>query len=112
MSGGLARGAIRAHIPAMKKITAVKLLPGYRLWLRFDDGVEGTVDLSDYVGQGVFALWNDPAAFAAVRVGETGDLVWSDQVDLCPDSLYLKITGLKPEELFPALAGQDAHARA
>ncbi len=95
----------------MKKVTELKALPGYRLWLRFDDGVEGAVDLSDKVGVGVFSLWQDPAAFAAVRIGEVGDVVWSDQVDLCPDALYLKVTGLKPEELFPSLATQDVHAR-
>ena len=94
------------------KITALKPLPAHRLWLRFDDGVEGSVDLSDKVGVGVFALWNDSAAFAAVRVGEMGDAVWGDQVDLCPDALYLKVTGLQPADLYSALAVRDTHARA
>ena len=95
----------------MKRISALKPLPNYRLWIRYRDGVEGAVDLSDYVGQGVFALWNDPAAFQAVRIGDFGQPIWSDTVDLCPDALYLKVTGLRPEELFPALAVEDAHAR-
>ena len=94
------------------KITALKPLPGYRLWLRFDDGVEGTVDLADKVGIGVFTLWNDLAAFAAVRVGVMGDAVWGDEVDLCPDALYLKVTRLKPADLYPALDSSNTHARA
>lgn len=94
------------------KITALRPMPDHRLWLRFDDGVEGAVDLSDMVGVGVFALWNDSAAFDAVRVGELGDAVWSDQVELCPDALYLKVTGLKPADLYPALDVRDTHARA
>ncbi len=94
------------------KITALKTLPDYRLWLRFDDGVEGIVDLSDKVGVGVFALWSDSAAFDSVRVGEMGDAVWDDQVDLCPDSLYLKVTGLKPAELYPGASFRVTHARA
>jgi hypothetical protein len=31
----------------MRKISRVKALPAYRLELEFDDGVRGTVDLSD-----------------------------------------------------------------
>ncbi len=96
----------------MNRIAALKPLPNYCLWLRFQDGIEGSVDLSEHVGQGVFALWNDPAAFAAVRIGGFGQPVWSDEVDLCPDALYMKITGLTPQELFPGLPAEAVHAGA
>lgn len=78
----------------------VKALPEYRLWLRFSDGVEGEVDLSPFRGRGVFTLWDDPRAFEAVRIGPGRAISWSDEVELCPDSLYLQITGKRPEELF------------
>jgi hypothetical protein len=94
----------------MPKITKVKIEPDYCLNLTFDDGVCGTVNLSELVGKGVFALWCDPYTFEQVRIGSSGELVWGDQVDLCPDSLYLKVTGMKPEELFPAL--HQEHVRA
>jgi hypothetical protein len=35
----------------MRRITKVKVLPGYRLELEFDDGVSGIVDLSEAVGK-------------------------------------------------------------
>ena len=41
-------------------ITNVKILQDYCLELTFDDGVCGTVDLSDKVGKGVFAFWRRP----------------------------------------------------
>jgi hypothetical protein len=94
----------------MRRIIKVKVLPGYRLVLEFDDGVSGAVDLSESVGKGVFALWRDPLAFNRVRIGSSGELVWDDQIDLCPDALYLKVTGKKPEDIFPALRNQPAHA--
>ncbi len=94
----------------MRKIAKVKTLQGYRLELEFDDGVSGTVDLSDLVGKGVFALWRDRRAFEQVQVGPSGELAWGDQIDLCPDALYLKVTGKKPEDLFPALRKQPTHA--
>ncbi len=94
----------------MRKITHVEIQQGYHLALTFDDGTAGTVDLSHLVGRGVFACWNDPAAFAQVRIGSSGELLWGDHVDLCPDALYLKVTGKQPEEMFPALRQEPARA--
>ena len=94
----------------MKKVSKVKVLTGYRLELEFDDGVSGTVDLSEDVGKGVFDLWCEPLAFAQVHIGSSGELVWSDRIDLCPDALYLKVTGKKPEDIFPALRDLPTHA--
>jgi Protein of unknown function (DUF2442) len=94
----------------MRRITKVKVLPGYRLELEFDDGVSGIVDLSEAVGKGVFALWRDPVVFEQVCIGSSGELVWGDQVDLCPDALYLKVTGKKPEDIFPVLRNPPIHA--
>ncbi len=94
----------------MKRISRVKVLPGYRLELEIDDGVSGSVDLSESVGKCVFALWRDPLAFDRVRIGSSGELVWDDRIDLCPDALYLKVTGKKPEDIFPALRDQPTHA--
>jgi hypothetical protein len=50
------------------KIVAAKALPNYRLWVSFEDGIEGEVDLSDLVGKGVFQVWQDPVEFAKVYV--------------------------------------------
>jgi hypothetical protein len=94
----------------MRKITKVRALQSYRLELTFDDGTSGTVDVSHLAGKGVFACWDDPAVFARVRLGSSGELVWADRVDLCPDALYLKVTGKKPEELFPTLRPEPARA--
>ncbi len=87
----------------MPRPTAIKPLDNYRLWVRFSDGVEGIVDLSDLVGKGVFALWNDHREFQKARIGPSGEIAWDDQVDLCPDAIYLKITGRRPEDIFPKL---------
>lgn len=75
----------------MLRITKVHVLPGYRLELTFDDGASGTVDLFDMIGKGVFALWRDRGTFESVQIGPSGELAWSDRVDLCPDSLYLSL---------------------
>ena len=94
----------------MRRITEVEVLGGYTLKLSFDNGISGVADLSALVGKGVFALWNNEAAFRSFQIGSSGELTWGGQVDLCPDALYMKVTGQKPQDIFPALRTEAAHA--
>jgi hypothetical protein len=83
--------------------TLARAAPGYRLFLRYDDGTEGEVDLSSLVGRGVFKAWQDVAFFQSVKLGPYGEIMWGDQIDLCPDAMYLRLTRRTPEQVFPAL---------
>ncbi len=94
----------------MHKVISVNVLDDYRLDLTFEDGTCGQADLHELVGSGVFSLWNDYAAFRNVKIGDSGELLWSDTVDLCPDSLYLQVTGKKPGDIFPSLKGEPVNA--
>ena len=94
----------------MVEPTRVEARPGYRLYLEYDDGEKGEVDVSSLAGRGVFSLWNDPAAFRAVRITEHRAIAWSDTVELCADALYLQLTGKPASELFAGLASHRAHA--
>jgi len=55
---------------------AVKPLEGYRLFIKYSDGVEGIVDLSDLIGKGVFANLRDWQKFSDVSIGTAGEIVW------------------------------------
>jgi hypothetical protein len=94
----------------MKKITAFKVLDNYRVWLCFDDGAEGEIDLTHLVGQGVFAVWRDYEFFRQAFVADYGALTWPGELDLCPDSLWLQVTGRTVEELTPNLKALATHA--
>jgi hypothetical protein len=83
----------------MKRIVTIKVLDGYRVWLRFSDGAEGAVDFSQKPRTGVYSSWNDYDRFRQARIGDYGELVWDDQLDFCPDSLWLQVTGQRPEVL-------------
>lgn len=85
----------------MIRVCRVSALSDYKIRVRFDDGVEGEVDLSRYVGKGVFAAWCDPTFFEAVHVSPYGSVAWSEDIELCPDSIYLELTGKKLDALFP-----------
>ncbi|MGH7545708.1 MAG: DUF2442 domain-containing protein [Gemmatimonadota bacterium] len=78
------------------RVEAVEARPKHRVWLRFEDGLEGQIDLSDLVGKGVFASWEDPAEFAKVFVDEeTGTVAWPGGIDLAPDALYHELAGIR-----------------
>ena len=70
----------------------------------------GVADLSNLAGKGVFAFWLDYEAFRKVQIGSVGQLAWDGEVDLCPDALYLRVTGKKPEDLFPRLRRELTNA--
>ena len=92
----------------MVRPIAVEPRGDYRLGLRYSDGAAGEIDLSPLAGQGVFAAWEDPACFAAVRLAEHGAIVWGDDLELCPAALYLQRTGKPLSAIMPdARAGPE-----
>lgn len=92
----------------MVRPTEVRAVGRYRIWLRYDDGTEGEVDLSHLAGRGVFAAWDNEGVFAKVRLGSHGAIEWPGDLDLCPDALYLRLTGKRGEEVFSGPDGPDA----
>lgn len=83
------------------RLEAVEARPNFCLWVRFRDGVEGVVDLSDIAGRGVFGRWTrDPSEFAAVTIDETtGAPTWPGNLDVAPDRLYSEVA--RPAESTP-----------
>ena len=60
----------------------------YTLKLRFDNGETGTYDCSGLLDFGVFEELRDLAYFQKARVLD-GTVVWPNDQDICPDTLYL-----------------------
>ena len=83
---------------------------GYRVWLRYTDGAEGEVDLSDLAGRGVFRAWSDRRLFESLLVTDRGALEWPGGLDVCGDALYLRLTGEAPEEGLARLHANGVHA--
>ena len=83
----------------------VELSPreNYGLFLRYEDGIEGVVDLSSLAGRGVFALWLKPRVFEQAKLSDAGVPEWPGELDLCSDTHYMQLTGKSTEEIFPNL---------
>ena len=61
----------------MHRIVEVKPLQDFKVWLKFSDGVEGTVDLSDVAGKGVFGAGMIQKIFNAVFINpENHTISW------------------------------------
>lgn len=61
---------------------------GYRLFVRFNNGVSGEIDLSDELWGEVFAPLKDPALFATARQDSVmGTVVWANGADFAPEFL-------------------------
>ncbi len=84
----------------MIEIKEAHPLENYRLHLRFEDGTEGTLDLSHLAGEGVFAFWNDYNNFKKVYIDEvSGAIAWNEDIDIDPLAAYLEIRGMTFEQL-------------
>ena len=87
-----------AMTPAIKprmpwRVASAVALDGFRLRVRFNDGLEGEVDMTGLVHSplaGVFTQLNDPTLFAQVFV-EHGAVTWPGEIDLAPDAMYEQI---------------------
>jgi len=77
----------------MFKPVSVRALESYRLRVCFSDGVEGEVDLSHLAGQGVFQAWDGECPFESVAIGRNGELCWGEDLEICADVIYMKLTG-------------------
>ena len=78
----------------MNKSTKVKRLDGYRIWIEFEDGVQGEIDLSGYAGRGVWRTWEDRSFFESVRLKPYRAIGWDDDdnLDMCADWVYAKVS--------------------
>ena len=73
----------------MIRVTDVKLVRDFVVWVRFNDGSEGEVDLSGELDGPIFEPLKDPKVFAQVRLDpDVHTLVWPNGADLAPEFLH------------------------
>ncbi len=70
-------------------------LGGHKLRLKFNDGLQGVLDFTDYVKKGVFKPLTDPKKFTHFGL-MYGTLVWKPEgrgmeLDIAPEYLYQRL---------------------
>lgn len=75
-------------------VTEVSVLAEYRLAMKFDDSLQGTVDLSHRLEGPVFGPLPVESLFLQAYI-EHGTVLWPNGAGLAPDSMYdeIKRTG-------------------
>jgi hypothetical protein len=83
----------------IQRVTTLKHLGGFRVRVRFSDGVEGEADLRHhFAGQkGLLGELASGPAFANVHLNkEAGVLAWRNGVEFDPLLLWSKVSGREP----------------
>ena len=71
------------------QIAAVRVKPEYRLLLEYENGETRLFDASPYLDRGVFTRLKEPKLFAQARI-EFGTVTWPGELDIAPETLYLR----------------------
>ncbi len=74
----------------MVKITNIVPRLNYTIFISFDNGQEGILDVSEYLDKGVFTELRDPDYFMKVK-NYGRYIAWPHEQDLCADSIAASI---------------------
>jgi hypothetical protein len=73
----------------MIEVADAKYLKDYVIWLRFNNGSRGEVDLKDELSGEIFEPLNDPEFFKNFTLNpEWKTIAWSNGADFAPEFLY------------------------
>ncbi|MBC8028652.1 MAG: DUF2442 domain-containing protein [Pyrinomonadaceae bacterium] len=75
---------MKSYLPEINRAKRVK---GFVIAMRFSDGTEKHIDISQWFKGPVFKALKDPKFFAKFFV-EGGTLAWPNGVDIAPEALY------------------------
>ena len=74
------------------RVVEVKPLDGFRLWVRFQDGIVGTIELVNELWGPMFEPLKNPGLFFQTSVNsELETVTWPNGADLAPEFLYQQV---------------------
>jgi len=72
-------------------VVEAKHVRDYIVWVKFEDGAEGEIDLSSELWGPVFEPLHELDFFRRVSVAEYGTIAWPNGADLAPEFLYDRV---------------------
>lgn len=76
----------------MNDVVEVRYVRDYTVWVRFQDGTSGEVDIRPSFKGPVFEPLREIEFFKQVRVDpEIGTVVWPNGADIAPETLYERV---------------------
>ncbi len=74
---------------ALIAICDVRPLEDYKLLLKFNNGEERIFDVKPLLDKQVYSPLKDLELFKKVYIIYDYTIAWNNEIDMCPDSLYL-----------------------
>jgi hypothetical protein len=76
----------------MLEVVDAKYIDGYKIHVRFNNGEEGVVDLTESLWGPVFEPLKDPVGFQRFEVSKLyHTITWENGADLAPEYIYEKM---------------------
>ena len=76
----------------MLHVKSARYISGHRLWVSFDNGTAGEIDLANQLKGPVFEPLSDPEFFARLAVDpDLETVVWPNGADLAPEYLFERL---------------------
>ena len=73
----------------LPRVTNARYINKYTIWIKFEDGVEGEVNLEDELWGPIFEPLRDLQTFRSFRVHpELHTIVWENGADFSPEFLH------------------------
>ena len=72
-------------------VVAARHVRDYTVWVKFEDGSEGEIDLTAELWGPMFEPLKEPEYFQKVSVAEYGTIAWPNGADLAPEFLYERV---------------------
>ena len=91
----------RDETRAIPDITKAVPREGFCVWVEYENGEQGVADLEDLLDDGLYFGWRNLRYFETVH--PQGDLLtWgSGEIDIAPESVYMRVTGADLDEIWP-----------
>ena len=84
---------------------AVEPRDGFRIWVRYEDGVEGELDVSHLADLPIFEVWSNREFFEGVHINDFGAVSWGFpegddmELDIAPETGYARLLGIRKDDM-------------